>query len=172
LPQKNLYLTVFAAFIFTSCADGGVNSSADVYFPHQASDLVAEAAIEYGRLPNGLRYAVMANETPSNTATLLMRFDTGSIKHMAFNGSTNIPEGEMIKRLEKFGLAFGADTNASTSFDETIYQLELPEVNDDILDETLMIMRETASNLTLDPTSTVRLSRTAFRLGLRKLSVL
>ena len=162
--KKNLYLTVFAAFIFTSCADGGVNSSADVYFPHQASDLVAEAAIEYGRLPNGLRYAVMANETPSNTATLLMRFDTGSIneadgqeglahflEHMAFNGSTNIPEGEMIKRLEKFGLAFGADTNASTSFDETIYQLELPEVNDDILDETLMIMRETASNLTLDP---------------------
>lgn len=162
--KKNLYLTVFAAFVFTSCADGGVNSSADVYFPHQASDLVAETAIEYGRLPNGLRYAVMANETPSNTATLLMRFDTGSIneadgqeglahflEHMAFNGSTNIPEGEMIKRLEKFGLAFGADTNASTSFDETIYQLELPEVNDDILDETLMIMRETASNLTLDP---------------------
>jgi len=106
----------------------------------------------------------MANETPSNTATLLMRFDTGSIneadgqqglahflEHMAFNGSTNIPEGEMIKRLEKFGLAFGADTNASTGFDETIYQLELPEVNDDILNETLMIMRETASNLTLDP---------------------
>jgi len=106
----------------------------------------------------------MANETPSNTATLLMRFDTGSVnevdgqeglahflEHMAFNGSKNIPEGEMIKRLEKFGLAFGADTNASTSFDETIYQLELPEVNDEILDETLMIMRETASNLTLDP---------------------
>jgi len=73
------------------------------------------------------------------------------LEHMAFNGSANIPEGEMIKRLEKFGLAFGADTNASTGFDETIYQLELPEVNDDILDETLMIMRETASNLTLDP---------------------
>ena len=162
--KKNLYLTVFAALIFTSCADSGVNSPAEVHFPHQASDLVAEAAIEYGRLPNGLRYAVMANETPSNTATLLMRFDTGSIneadgqqglahflEHMAFNGSTNIPEGEMIKRLEKFGLAFGADTNASTGFDETIYQLELPEVNDDILNETLMIMRETASNLTLDP---------------------
>ena len=158
--KKNLYLTVFAGFLVSSCAD----VSEEVYFPHQSSDLVAEAAIEYGRLPNGLRYAVMANETPSNTATLLMRFDTGSVneadgqeglahflEHMAFNGSKNIPEGEMIKRLEKFGLAFGADTNASTSFDETIYQLELPEVNDEILDETLMIMRETASNLTLDP---------------------
>jgi len=158
--KKNLYLTVFAAILLSSCAD----NSKEVYFPHQISDLAAESAIEYGRLPNGLRYAVMANETPSNTATLLMRFDTGSLneadgqeglahflEHMAFNGSKNIPEGEMIKRLEKFGLAFGADTNASTSFDETIYQLELPDVNDEILDETLMIMRETASNLTLDP---------------------
>jgi len=154
--KKILYLSVFAGFLLSSCADG----EKEIYFPHQSSDLVAEAAIEYGRLPNGLRYAVMANETPSNTATLLMRFDTGSVneadgqeglahflEHMAFNGSKNIPEGEMIKRLEKFGLAFGADTNASTSFDETIYQLELPEVNDEILDETLMIMR----NLTLDP---------------------
>lgn len=157
--KKSVYLSVFAGFLTASCAD----SPQEIYFPHHKSDLVAEAAIEYGRLPNGLRYAVMANETPSNTATLLMRFDTGSLneedgqeglahflEHMAFNGSKNIPEGEMIKRLEKFGLAFGADTNASTSFDETIYQLELPEVNDEILDETLMIMRETASNLTLD----------------------
>ena len=157
--KKCLYLTVFAGLILSSCAD----KPGEVFFPHQNSDLAAEAAIEYGRLSNGLRYAVMANETPSNTATLLMRFDTGSInemdgqeglahflEHMAFNGSKNIPEGEMIKRLEKFGLAFGADTNASTNFDETIYQLELPEVNDDILDETLMIMRETASNLLLN----------------------
>ena len=158
--KKRFYVTVFAGLFISSCVD----SPEGVYFPHQSSDLTVEAAIEYGRLPNGLRYAVMANETPSNTATLLMRFDTGSVnevdgqqglahflEHMAFNGSKNIPEGEMIKRLEKFGLAFGADTNASTSFDETIYQLELPEVNDEILDETLMIMRETASNLTLEP---------------------
>lgn len=158
--KKSLYLSVFTGLFLSSCAD----KPSETFFPHQSSDLAAEAAIEYGRLPNGLRYAVMANETPSNTASLLMRFDTGSInepdgqeglahflEHMAFNGSKNIPEGEMIKRLEKFGLAFGADTNASTSFDETIYQLELPEVNDEILDETLMIMRETASHLTLDP---------------------
>lgn len=158
--KKSLYITVFAGIFISSCADAPKEN----YFPHHNSDLVVETAIEHGRLPNGLRYAVMSNETPSNTATLLMRFDTGSVneedgqeglahflEHMAFNGSKNIPEGEMIKRLEKFGLAFGADTNASTSFDETIYQLELPEVNDEILDETLMIMRETASNLTLDP---------------------
>ena len=160
--QYRSALVVFLVTALISCQ----NKHESSYFPHDKSDLAAEQGIEYGRLPNGLRYAVMSNETPSNTASLLMRFDTGSVneaederglahflEHMAFNGSKNIPEDEMVKRLERFGLAFGADTNASTSFDETIYQLELPEVNDEIIDETLMIMRETASNLTLAPDS-------------------
>ena len=124
----------------------------------------SDPAIEYGRLPNGLRYAVRHNETPTKTASLLMRIDTGSLnesddtrglahflEHMAFNGSENIPENEMTKRLEKYGLAFGADTNASTSFTETTYQLELPDVSDELVEETMMIMRETASRLTLAP---------------------
>lgn len=135
----------------------------EYYFVHEVTDLKPDPGIEYGRLKNGLRYAVMQNATPSNTASLLMRFDTGSIneadnergiahflEHMAFNGSKNIPEGEMIPRLEKYGLAFGPDTNASTGFFETTYQLELPEVNDDIINEAMFIMRETASNLLLD----------------------
>lgn len=142
----------------------GCSGKKEAYFPHDISDMEPEAAIAYGRLDNGLRYAVMHNATPSNTASLLMHIDTGSIneadderglahflEHMAFNGSKNIPEGEMIPRLEKFGLAFGPDTNASTGFQDTNYQLELPEVNDEIIDEALFIMRETASNLLLDP---------------------
>jgi len=136
----------------------------DVAFAHMASDLPVDEAITYGELPNGLRYAVRQNDTPTKTATLLMRIDTGSmnetdetrglahfLEHMAFNGSENIPEGEMTKRLERFGLAFGADTNASTSFTETTYQLELPDVTEEMLNETLGIMRETAERLTLDP---------------------
>jgi len=136
----------------------------DVPFAHLASDLPVDEAITYGELPNGLRYAVRENDTPTKTATLLMRFDTGSLnetdetrglahflEHMAFNGSENIPEGEMTKRLERFGLAFGADTNASTGFTETTYQLELPDVSEEMLNETLGIMRETAERLTLDP---------------------
>lgn len=155
-----LLMILVTPFAVTACK----SEQETVNFAHEASDLPADAQVEYGVLPNGLRYAVMANGTPSNTATLLMRIDTGSLneqdderglahflEHMAFNGSENVPEGEMVKRLEKYGLAFGPDTNASTGFEETIYQLELPEVNDEILNETLMLMRETASNLTLDP---------------------
>ena len=57
------------------------------------------------------------------------------VEHMAFNGSTHVPEGEMVKILERLGLAFGADTNASTGQFFTTYQLDLPKASDDLLDE-------------------------------------
>ena len=162
-----IFVRIYSVVILTAILIfGGCKSSKNEFFHHKNSDLPSDSLVEYGRLENGLRYAVMHNATPSNTASLLMRIDTGSInelddelglahflEHMAFNGSKNIPEGEMIPRLEKFGLAFGPDTNASTDFFETIYQLELPEVSDEIIDEALFIMRETASNLLLDAES-------------------
>jgi zinc protease len=165
MRKHTLLSTAFAILFVTACSKDIKNSDAlhPYSFAHETSDLVVDEAIEYGRLPNGLRYAVRTNATPTKTATLLMRIDTGSInendetrglahflEHMAFNGSENIPEGEMIKTLEKFGLAFGPDTNASTGFFETSYQLELPEVDEVIINKTLMIMRETADNLTLN----------------------
>ena len=167
--MRHLFLSqvsVIAMLFSAGCEPQTTNppSLDDVAFAHQASDLPVDTAITYGELPNGLRYAVRENDTPTKTATLLMRIDTGSIneadetrglahflEHMAFNGSENIAEGEMTKRLERFGLAFGADTNASTSFYETTYQLELPDVTEEMLDVTLGIMRETAERLTLDP---------------------
>jgi len=159
-------VSVIALVFLTACEARTTTlpSIDDVSFAHMASDLPVDAAITYGELSNGLRYAVRENDTPTQTATLLMRIDTGSIneteetrglahflEHMAFNGSENIPEGEMTKRLERYGLAFGADTNASTGFDETTYQLELPEVTEEMLDVTLGIMRETAERLLLAP---------------------
>ena len=74
LRYKNALVVFFAANLF-ACQ----NPTEISYFPHDNSDLAAEEGIEYGRLSNGLRYAVMSNETPSNTASLLMRFDTGSV---------------------------------------------------------------------------------------------
>ena len=159
-------VSVIALLFISSCKAPSSQEvkTDDVPFTHMASDLPVDPAITYGVLTNGLRYAVRQNDTPTKTATLLMRIDTGSmnetdetrglahfLEHMAFNGSENIPEGEMTKRLERFGLAFGADTNASTSFTETTYQLELPDVTEEMLNETLGIMRETAERLTLDP---------------------
>ncbi len=141
------------------------NSAAadDAPFIHDVSDLEADPRVVYGRLDNGLRYAVMRNDTPSDAAAIRMRIATGSLnetdaqrglahflEHMAFNGSENVPEGEMVKRLERHGLAFGADTNASTGFDQTTYKLNLPSVDEDVLDEAFFLMRETADKLLLD----------------------
>lgn len=144
-------------------AAGEQQSEPSVDFIHEATDLEADPRVIYGVLDNGLRYAVMKNETPGGVAALRMRIATGSLneteeqrglahflEHMAFNGSENVPEGEMIKRLERYGLSFGADTNASTGFDQTTYKLNLPTVEEEVLDEAFFLMRETADKLVLD----------------------
>ncbi|MGL3819821.1 M16 family metallopeptidase [Sphingopyxis sp. R3-92] len=134
-----------------------------------ASDIPVDPNIIFGVLPNGMKYALLKNSTPKDSVVLRMRFDVGSfaeaddqrglahfLEHMAFNGSKGVPEGEMIKLLERKGLAFGADTNASTGFDETLYKLDLPNASDDLIDTGLMLMRETASELTIDPAAVDR----------------
>ncbi len=126
------------------------------------SDFVPEDGWHFGKLDNGLRYILRRNDRPEGTALIRMEINAGSlderegergfahfVEHMAFNGSTNVPEGEMIKLLEREGLAFGADTNASTSFERTQYKLDLPRADDDLLDTALMLMRETVSELTI-----------------------
>lgn len=164
MPINRVLLFVLPATMFVTV--GSLSSYADEYqrpaFAHETSDLKSDERVVYGELSNGLRYAVMENDTPAGTASMRLRIAVGSLdeaedelgiahylEHMAFNGSKNIPEGEMIKRLERHGLSFGADTNAHTSFDETVYKLNLPNVDDDVVDEAFMLMRETASNLTL-----------------------
>jgi hypothetical protein len=62
------------------------------------------------------------------------------MEHMAFNGTKTIPENEMLRILERLGLAFGADTNAFTSFDQTAYVLELPNTQDETVDTSLRVM--------------------------------
>lgn len=137
--------------------------AAEADFAHDYSDIPVDEAVRYGKLDNGLRYAILYNDTPSATAAVRMSFNMGSlaerddqrgiahfIEHMAFNGSTHIAEGELIPLLERYGLAFGADSNAYTSFDAVGYQLDLPRVDDEVIDTSLMIMRETASELNMD----------------------
>lgn len=128
----------------------------------EVSDLPVDTGFTFGQLDNGMRYVLRQNATPEGTAVVRMRIDSGSLdeteaerglshflEHMAFNGSAGIPEGEMVKLLEREGLAFGADTNASTGFDAITYMLNLPRNDEDLLGTALMLMRETASELTI-----------------------
>ncbi|KRA83899.1 M16 family metallopeptidase [Altererythrobacter sp. Root672] len=138
-------------------------------WPFEKSDLPADPAYRFGRLDNGMRYIIRSNGTPAGQAMVQFWINSGSvaeteqergyahfIEHMSFNGSTRIPEGEMVKLLEREGLAFGPDTNASTSFDTTLYMLNLPRNDPALLDTALMLMRETASELTFNPEAVER----------------
>ncbi|WP_233994035.1 M16 family metallopeptidase [Porphyrobacter sp. AAP60] len=128
----------------------------------EESDVPVDPGYTFGQLDNGMRYIIRSNATPAGTALVRMRIDSGALEetdserglshfleHMAFNGSAGIPEGEMIKLLEREGLAFGADTNASTGYDAITYLLNLPRNDEALLGTALMLMRETASELTI-----------------------
>ncbi len=137
---------------------------AERQWAHETSDIAPDPAVTYGVLPNGMRYALMRNQLPPGAVSIRFAFEFGSlyeseeeqglahfIEHMAFNGSTSVPEGEMVKTLERLGLAFGADTNASTGQFHTTYMLELPNASDTLIDESLFLLRETASELLFTP---------------------
>jgi zinc protease len=138
-------------------------------WPFEASDLPVDPGYTFGQLPNGMRYIIRQNATPVGTALVRMRIGSGALdeteserglshflEHMAFNGSKGIPEGEMVKLLEREGLAFGADTNASTSFEDITYFLNLPRNDEALLETALMLMRETASELTISEEAVAR----------------
>ena len=133
-------------------------------WPQAKTDIPADPQVRFGMLPNGMRYAIMRNATPPSQASLRLRFDAGSLmetdaqqglahylEHMTFNGSQHVPEGEMIKILQRLGLSFGADTNASTGQTQTIYQFDMPFSDKASLDTALMLFREGGDKLLLDP---------------------
>ncbi|MBY2926962.1 M16 family metallopeptidase [Rhizobium leguminosarum] len=124
-------------------------------------DLQADPDVHFGRLANGMRFAIMRNVAPPGQVSVRFRIGSGSLdendnqqglahflEHMAFKGSTNVADGEMIRILQRTGLAGGWDINAHTSYDETVYFFNLPDA--DTVSTGLMLMRETASELTLD----------------------
>ena len=131
-------------------------------WPQASSDLPADPDVRFGSLPNGMRYAIRRNATPPGEASLRLRIDAGSLneaddqrglahflEHMVLNGTTNVPEGEFIRRLERHGLRFGPDTNASTDFGQTLYKLDLPETDAETVDTALFLLREVADEATL-----------------------
>jgi zinc protease len=122
----------------------------------------ADPSVRFGTLPNGLRYAIMHNSTPSDGVAMRMRIGSGSleerddeqglahfIEHMAFRGSANVADGEAVRMLQRQGLQFGADTNAFTAQDETVYMFNFPRADATALETGLTLFREIAGRLTL-----------------------
>lgn len=126
--------------------------------------LPLDPAVKTGKLANGFTYYIQKNIEPKNRATLYLVVKAGSIlekenqrglahfmEHMSFNGTKHFPKNELVEYLQTSGVRFGADLNAYTGFDETVYQLPIPTDNPEILKNGLQIMRDWAQDATLSP---------------------
>lgn len=132
-------------------------------WPQEQSDIPADPKAVFGKLPNGMRYLIYPNAEPPGRISLRMHIAAGSLmesedqrglahflEHMVFNGSKNFTPEELIPRMQRLGIAFGAHVNAYTSFDETVYMLDLPDMSKEIMDLGFTVMRDFGDGAKLD----------------------
>ena len=130
---------------------------------NSATNVPADPMVKIGTLENGLTYYVRSNSKPENRAEMLLVVNAGSVleeesqqglahflEHMAFNGTKNFPKQDLVDYLESIGLDFGPDLNAYTSFDETVYMLQVPTDDHEKMDKAFQILADWGHNLTLD----------------------
>ena len=120
--------------------------------------------VRTGKLDNGMTYYVMANQEPKERASLYFVQNVGAIleedsqnglahflEHMAFNGLEHYPGKKMLDYLESYGIKFGADINAYTGQDETVYMLKnIPVTNENLLDSALLVLHDWSGGLLLE----------------------
>jgi len=133
--------------------------------PRMMDPLPLDAAVLYGTLPNGMKYYIRKNAKPEKRAELRLAVNAGSTaeddhqqglahfcEHMAFNGTKNFKKNELVNYLESIGTKFGAHLNAYTSFDETVYMIQIPTDSDSIMDKGMQIMEDWAYQVSYDST--------------------
>lgn len=120
--------------------------------------------VKIGRLANGLTYYIRHNGLPEKRVELRLVVNAGSVlededqlglahfmEHMNFNGTKRFPKNELVSYLQSIGVKFGADLNAYTSFDETVYILPVPTDKPGLVEKGLEILEDWAHNALLDP---------------------
>ena len=160
--MKRLGYVVALILIFTAiCGIQGhaFDAAQPAEWPHDTSDLAPDPAVTYGVLPNGFRYAILPNNEPAGQISLRILFQAGSLmeseqqrglahflEHMAFNGTTHYP---VAGKMDEYFQRVGTEPNASTSFDWTVYDLELPQNNAEFIRDGLQLFRDYASGILL-----------------------
>lgn len=133
-------------------------------WPHEISDLQPDPALHFGRLPNGFRYVVLPNAEPRHRVSMHLDVQVGSLnetedqrglahflEHLMFNGSTHFAPGELVKYFQRIGMQFGPDANAHTGFQETVYDILLPDGKSDSLEKGLLVLSDYAQGALLLP---------------------
>lgn len=124
-------------------------------WPQTSSDIAADGKAVFGSLPNGFRYIIYPNQEPPKRVSFRLHVAAGSLmeaddqqglahflEHMVFNGSKHYTSADLIPKMQRLGIAFGAHANAYTSFDETVYMLDLPDLSKDTVDLGFTVMRD------------------------------
>ncbi|MEE8244613.1 MAG: pitrilysin family protein, partial [Pseudomonadales bacterium] len=148
---------LFATLGIPSAAAAQVEANLDERLP-------IDSLVTIGTLDNGVRYYIRQNQRPENRAELRLVLNAGSVledddqrglahvvEHMAFNGTESFPRQALVDYLEGIGMRFGPDVNAFTSFDETVYELQVPTDSAVILETAFKILQEWAHKVTFDP---------------------
>jgi len=119
--------------------------------------------ITYGRLDNGLTYYIKTNQKPEKRVELRLAVNAGSVleddnqqglahfnEHMAFNGTKNFEKQELVDYLESIGMRFGPDLNAYTSFDETVYMLQVPTDSAELVETAFQVLEDWAHQVSFE----------------------
>lgn len=127
--------------------------AADKAWLYIGSDVPPDPAWKFGVLSNGVRYAVRNNGVPPGQVSIRVRIDAGSLmeqdsergfahllEHLSFRGSEHVPDGESKRIWQRLGVTFGSDSNAQTTFTQTVYKLDLPNADQAGLDESMKIL--------------------------------
>lgn len=160
MPGKKLLWVVFTCLYLIVTGSSQLSAQ-------QLSDLQqilpVDPHVKVGQLENGLKYYIRENHKPENRAELRLVVNVGSIleeddqrgiahfvEHMAFNGTKHFAKQEIVNYLESIGMRFGPDINAYTSFDETVYMLQIPTDRAEIITTAFQILEDWAHLLTFD----------------------
>lgn len=149
--------TLFALCLASLVAVALRAAAPTAIWPQATSDIPADPAVVWGRLDNGLRYAILPNTEPKERVSVRLLIKAGALmetdaqqglahftEHMGFNGTRNFPPGKLVEYFQRLGMSFGPDTNASTGFERTMYQVELPKNDAAALNEAFTALRDYA----------------------------
>ncbi len=126
-------------------------------WPAESPGLVGDPSLVRGKLANGFRYVLQKHQEPRNRVVISLAVEAGSLnetddqrglahflEHMMFNGTDNFPAGTLVEYFQSIGMNFGNDANAHTTFDQTVYDLILPNGSEKELDTGLLVMADYA----------------------------
>ena len=155
LNKKRLFILL--SIFFTNCPNHS-SIPKGTFIPSKYLKTPFDPNVLWGQLNNGLIYALVNNTEPKEKISMRLYVHAGSLmetdrergvahflEHMGFNGSKHFPEAnQIVTDLQKIGVAFGRDNNAYTSFDETVYQLDLPNTQPETIDTGMKVLLDYA----------------------------